>query len=224
MFIRQKKGIMESEIKDKRQEASKIIRNHIVWSMGAGAVPIPVADFFAVSAVQMDMIRRLANIYEVDFSEKEGKALISSVTSAGLARLGAKLVKFIPGAGTIVGAVTLSILSGASTYALGNLFKEHFETGGTILDFDPKRVKDKYDDLFEKGKEYVKQVKKDKPFDGSLIEDIKEDKIESIKIEEEESISVDQTLSKIKELMELKAQGAITDEEYEILKKRIVAG
>lgn len=215
---------MESEIKGKKHEASKVIRNHIVWSMGAGAVPIPIADFFAVSAVQMDMIRRLANIYGVDFSEKEGKALISSLTSAGLARLGARLVKFIPGAGSIVGAVTLSVLSGASTYALGNLFKEHFETGGTILDFDPKRVKDKYDDLFEKGKEYVKKVKNEKSPDGKIIAELPEDKVQTSHLAEGDSASVDQTLSKIKELMELREQGAITDEEYEILKKKIVAG
>ena len=57
------------------ESADKIIRNHIVWSMGAGLIPVPIADFFAVSAIQLDMVRQMCKLYDVDFKETEGKAV-----------------------------------------------------------------------------------------------------------------------------------------------------
>ena len=45
----------------------------------------------------------------------------------------------------------MSIVSGASTYAVEQVFKRHFETGGTILDLDTERFQRFYDEQFEKG-------------------------------------------------------------------------
>lgn len=215
---------MEIQNKDKSEASEKVIRNYVLWSMGAGAIPVPIADFFAVSAVQMDMIRKLSIIYEVDFREKESKAMLTSMTSAGIARVGARLVKFIPGVGSVIGALTSSVLSGATTYALGHIFRKHFDTGGTILDFDPKRAKSQYDELFEKGKQYVKEVRKDKDFDEILKDNpfdaSKSDMEQNPAIEDEKNIDV--ALTKLRELMQLKERGAITEEEYQNLKKKII--
>ena len=63
------------------------------------------------------------------------------------------MIKFIPGIGSVIGGVTMAVLSGASSYALGEVFKKHFETGGTFLDFDMKRLKKMYNEKFEKGKQ-----------------------------------------------------------------------
>ena len=49
---------------ERTKHADTIIRNHIVWSMGAGMIPIPIADFFAVSAIQLDMVRQLCKLYD----------------------------------------------------------------------------------------------------------------------------------------------------------------
>ena len=109
------------------ERAESAVRNHVIWSMGAGFIPIPIADFIAVAAVQLDMIRTISNIYGVDFKETEGKALVTSLTGSGLSRLGANaLIKLIPGFGSMLGGVSMSIVSGASTYALGQVFKTHF--------------------------------------------------------------------------------------------------
>jgi uncharacterized protein (DUF697 family) len=110
--------------KDRSKRAERTVRNHVLWSMGAGFIPFPVADFLAVAAVQLDMIRSISNIYDIDFKETEGKALITSLTGSGLSRLGASaLMKMIPGVGSALGGVSMSALSGASTYALGQVFK-----------------------------------------------------------------------------------------------------
>ena len=91
------KKMSSSNDKDKSKKAEKTIRNHVLWSMGAGFIPIPVADFLAVAAVQLDMIKSMSHTYEIDFKETEGKALITALTGSGLSRLGASaLVKMIP--------------------------------------------------------------------------------------------------------------------------------
>jgi len=159
---------------EKSKHADTIIRNHSVWSLGAGAIPLALADLAAVSAVQVDMIRSLCEVYEVDFSATKGKALVSSITSAALARVGAaSVVKLVPIAGTLVGSVTGGVLAGASSYALGTAFKTHLSSGGTILDLDPDRLKKVYRDQFEKGKEKVKEWQSERG-DEAVAEEVDE--------------------------------------------------
>lgn len=195
----------EFQKSNRSDHADSIIKNHMVWSMGAGFIPVPIADLFAVSAIQLDMIRQMCKLYDVDFKQTEGKALITALTGSGLARLGARAVKFIPGVGSILGGVTMAALSGASTYALGEVFKKHFETGGTFLDFDPQRLKNFYNEKFEKGKEVAEEMRK---------------KQENISKSVEASSAVD----KLKELADMKAAGILTDEEFETMKKKIIQG
>jgi len=56
---------------------------------------------------------------------------------------------------TVSGMVSMAALGGAGTYAVGKVFIEHFESGGTFLSFDPDKVREKFKALFEKGKEFV---------------------------------------------------------------------
>ncbi len=192
------------------EEANAIIKNHMMWSMGAGFIPVPIADIFAVSAIQLDMIRQLCNLYEVNYKDTEGKAVISSLTGSVIARVGARAVKFIPGVGTVIGGVTLAVLSGASTYALGEVFKRHFETGGTFLDFDPSRLKKVYDEMFEKGKTYARKIKNEQA------------KAEMELTKEETAGDNGDPVKRLQDLARLREEGLISDEEYETLKKRIL--
>jgi len=89
----------------RKENANSIIRNHMIWSMGAGFIPVPIADFFAVTAIQLDMIRQLSRLYDVDFKETSGKAIITSLSGASVARMGSRVIKFIPGVGSILGGV-----------------------------------------------------------------------------------------------------------------------
>jgi len=193
----------EKKITNNTDEANRIIKNHMIWSMGAGFIPVPIADFFAVSAIQLDMIRQMCKLYDIDFKETEGKAIITALTGSGLARLGARAIKFIPGVGSILGGVTLAVLSGGSTYALGEVFKKHFETGGTFLDFDPSRLKKYYDDKFEKGKEMARKVQKDQE-------------------QKEEVVQKSSLVEQLKSIAKMRDDGLLTEEEFEIMKKKIM--
>ena len=74
------------EKSDKSKHADTIIRNHIVFSMGASFIPFPIADMLAVSALQLDMIRQLCRVYDIDFSETQGKAIITALSGPILAK------------------------------------------------------------------------------------------------------------------------------------------
>ncbi|MBT8231251.1 MAG: DUF697 domain-containing protein [Saprospiraceae bacterium] len=210
----------ESEKKAKASHSNSIIKNHMIWSMGAGFIPIPIADFFAVSAIQLDMIRQLSKVYEVNFKETEGKAVITALTGSGLARLGARAVKIIPGVGSMLGGITLAVLSGGSTYALGEVFKKHFETGGTFLDFDPSRLKKYYDEKFEKGKQMAREMEKTEKVKRKKAEEV----ITEVETKEESTESkAKDVVSQLKALNELKNDGVITEEEFAELKKKLFA-
>ena len=199
-------------MEDKTTAANSIIKNHMMWSMGAGLIPVPIADVFAVSAIQLDMVRQMCNLYEVDYKETEGKAVISSITGSLMARVGARGIKLIPGVGSVIGGVTLAVLSGASTYALGEVFKRHFETGGTFLDFDPGRLRKVYDEMFEKGKKYAREIKKEEAKAVVADEDESED------ISPADASAID----RLEALAKLKRDGMLTDEEFTLLKKKLL--
>ena len=204
----------ESNPKDFRaKHADTVIRNHVIWSMGAGFIPVIIADVLAISALQLDMIRQLCRVYDIDFSETQGKAIVTSLTSSSLARIAARgVVKLIPGVGSVLGGVTLSIFAGASTYALGEVFKKHFETGGTILDFDSDRLKNLYKEKFEKGKKVAEEWRKQQ----QQKEVLPEEPLATT------ASNKDEVLHRIKELADLKASGAITEEEFEQMKKKLI--
>ncbi len=65
----------------------------------------------------------------------------------------------IPFVGSTLGALSMPVMAGASTYAIGKVFIQHFESGGTFLTFDPKAVKDYYAEQLKEGSVVAKQVK-----------------------------------------------------------------
>jgi uncharacterized protein (DUF697 family) len=193
---------------DRTNEAEQIIKNHVAWSMGAGLIPIPFADLLAVSGIQMDMIRQLCHLHDIDFKDTAGKAIVTSLSGSTMARMGAGAIKFIPGIGSVVGGLTMSVLSGATTYAIGQVFHSHFETGGTLLDFDVERLRKMYDDLFEKGKEYAEHVKKEK-----------EGNVKETEVQPQKGSLVEE----LRSLVELRESGAITKKEYDDFKKKLLS-
>jgi len=218
--------------KDSRERhADTVIRNHVIWSMGAGLIPILIADIFAVSALQLDMIRQLCKVYDIDFKETQGKALVTSLTSSTLARMGARsLIKLIPGVGSMLGGATVSMFAGASTYALGEVFKIHFETGGTILDFDPDRLTKKYREMFEKGKKVAVDLKgNDDDYvytndEEDVDVDVTEEVVaESITDSPEVVVNEDKdVLTRLKELGDLKEAGVLSEDEFAAMKKKLI--
>ena len=125
--------------------ASHLVDRLSLWSGAAGLIPIPLVDMAAVGGVQLQMLRRLSEIYGVPFSENRGKSIIASLAGAVIPASTAtttavgvgSLVKSFPGVGTAIGALTMPVFSAGATYVIGKVFIQHFASGGTLLDFNP---------------------------------------------------------------------------------------
>lgn len=160
----QKTGTAEKHEMTRGEKADAIVRTYMLWSMAGGIAPA-VVDTIVVSGVQIKMLHSLAKLYDVPFTQNMGKSVIASlaggVGSGSVSRGGlGTALKLIPLVGPIVGCVAMPVLAGASSFAIGKLFIQHFESGGTFLDFDPGKVRDHFAKLYAKGREVASNINK----------------------------------------------------------------
>ena len=182
---------------DKKKQAEGIITSHVLWSMGGGLIPLPLVDVATVTVVQLDMLEQLAKVYGVEYSVSIGRSFITALAGTTVAKIGASAIKAIPGIGTVIGTVSMSILSGASTYALGQVAVSQMAGGGSFMDVDMEWARKAYKEAFEMGKDVASKLEKDK----------------------NSASNVTDTLEK---LGELKEKGVITEAEFEAQKAKLL--
>jgi uncharacterized protein (DUF697 family) len=133
-------------------KALDIMRSYMGWSTGAGLLPLPGLDLAAIIGVQVKMLQSMAGVYGVPFQTNMVKPLIVALFNGGgaymLAAPAASMLKFVPLVGSIAGMLTMPALAAASCYATAKVFIQHFESGGTFLDFDPAKVREYYAQQF----------------------------------------------------------------------------
>ena len=160
------------------------------------------------------MIKQLCKVYDQDYEETSGKAFVGALTGTTLARIAASSVgsifKVIPVIGSALGGATVAAFAGATTYAIGQVIAQHFDSGGSILDFDSEELKDFYEEQVEKGKEVVEEWQ-------NTIEETLEEVTTST-----EDIFENELETKLAKLEELKEAGLVTETEYKRIKKRIL--
>ena len=158
----------ESSSSLREQLADRIIRENVLWAAGGGLIPVPVIDVLAITLVEVKMLRELAKLYNVPFREGQAKSIVISL-AAGFgaplvgAAIGASAAKFIPFAGYFMGMLAIPGVAAAFTYAVGKVFLQHFASGGTFLDFDPKKVRAYFARQFEEGKLVAAKIQTDAP-------------------------------------------------------------
>lgn len=106
------------------ERADELISNHVAGAAAAAAIPIPLFDLVAVTAVQLSLMRKLGRLYGADIGVDAAGALGVGVFGALLPRVAASALKILPGIGTIGGAVAQSALSGATTWALAQSLRD----------------------------------------------------------------------------------------------------
>ena len=182
---------------DKFSTADGLIKEHVVWSVGAGLVPVPIIDFVAVTAIQVDLIRQLCTLWDVNYDEGTGKVWVGALTGGALARIGASAIKAIPGVGSLLGGLSMSVASGASTYAVGQVVKKHLGAGGSMSNLNVDEAKKDYESELEKGKKVAKEAS--------------------------ESKASKDAFEKLAKLGELKEKGVITQAEFDAKKKELLS-
>ncbi len=145
---------------------NKVLRHHVWSAMGIGLLPVPLVDIPALIVVQLNLLRQLSRMYDIPFFHDAVRKILSSMIAGTLPivatpALATSLVKFIPGLGQAAGALTMSVIAGASTYAIGKVFIQHFASGGTFLTFDPDKVQAYYTEMFQEGQEVAANFKKE---------------------------------------------------------------
>jgi uncharacterized protein (DUF697 family) len=145
-----------SDVTEKEARASAIVRSNMGWSAGAGLLPLPGLDIAAIIGVQVNMLRQIAQVYEVPFKTNIVKELVAVLISGGgtvlVGGAAGSLVKSVPIIGTIAGMLTMPAVAAATTWATGRVFIRHFESGGTFLDFDPAKARAHYAEEFATAK------------------------------------------------------------------------
>ncbi len=115
-----------------------IIKKHVLMSSGSGLIPLPGLDVAAVTAIQVHMIRELAEAYEKPFEHQKVRSVLSALTFSTIARL------FSYGASTLFDpnerfgswseSLTNAAVMGFFTGAVGMIYSMHFAEGGTLDD------------------------------------------------------------------------------------------
>lgn len=142
--------------------AQAIVKKHTLASLSLGLVPIPLVDITALTVAQGNMLRSLANHYALPFSDLHIKSLITTTLGSSLPILGSigvsSVTKSIPGVGSLLGSASVSVLSGAMTYAIGQVFIAHFSSGGTMDDLDSLQAQQLFQRELVTGKRFAQKL------------------------------------------------------------------
>jgi len=149
---------VEAGVTSQADEATKVINTHVAMSAGFGLVPFPIVDVVAIGGTQYKMIGELARIYGQDASQERIRSAVISVLGGGVptllnATMLSSLVKGVPVVGAFLGLALLPAMAGVTTAALGRVFAQHFEAGGTLLSLDAKVIRAHFQAEFEALKE-----------------------------------------------------------------------
>lgn len=137
-------------------QAIATVNSYSKIAAGVGLLPGGLLNFAGILAVQVTMVWKIAN----QFGRTEGKdrirgsilSLIGSLIPGGIGHSAAAAIAAIPAliAGTVVYFVVTPVLAYAMTQAVGKVFIMHFESGGTLLTFDPKAFANYFMNEFKK--------------------------------------------------------------------------
>lgn len=147
-----------ASLEEKKRRAQAAVATATVAAAGEGAAPIPFSDCALLIPTQVSMIASITVIFGFDVNKSVITALLSSSIGAGGATVLGKTVvtnilKFIPGAGTIVGGAISASTAGVITAALGEAYiaimELVFKGEMSIDDLGTKKGKDKMTVLFK---------------------------------------------------------------------------
>lgn len=130
------------------------IANRWILTAGAssavvGASPIPGSDFIPLTGIQIGLMVKLSTLYGKPLSKDNAKELIIATIVGNIGKtIFRQVAKFIPGAGSVIGAS----VAGATTVALGYAVKYAHENN---IELNGEALKPLYDMFLQKEKEKV---------------------------------------------------------------------
>lgn len=150
-------------------ESLKIVSRHSKIAAVAGLIPGGPLNFVALLAVQIPMIWKIADKFDQKVTREQVRGVVVSLFTAvipgAIGQSAGMAIASIPAAiaGTVVYFVATPVLAYALTRAVGNVFIMHFESGGTLLTFDPKAFTDYFINEFKKAGGTISQAESVQP-------------------------------------------------------------
>lgn len=115
---------MTRELKNKCHAA---IHTATVAAGAAGAIPIPISDAIPITGAQILMITALGKAFGITLSQAAAKSIAGVALTQGAGRaIVSNILKMIPGAGTVLGAVIGAATAAALTETLGWIVADDF--------------------------------------------------------------------------------------------------
>ena len=151
-------NVQIASLDQKKRHAQKVVATTTLAATGVGAAPIPFSDCVALVPVQLSMIATITVIFGFDINKSILTIFLSSTIGAGGATVLGKtivtnLIKFIPGAGTVVGGAISAGTAGVITAALGEAYirimELIFKGEMSIDDLSTKKGKEEMATLFK---------------------------------------------------------------------------
>ncbi|MDN7242013.1 50S ribosome-binding GTPase [Planococcus sp. N028] len=151
LFLLEKKGkdiLFAKSMKEKSAAANRWIIGSGVSAGIIGASPIPGSDIIPLTSLQVGLIIRLSKLYDKPLTKKAARDMIVITATQTVGHtLYRQALKFIPGAGSVIGGTVAS----AMTLALGYGVKYAYENN-IAIDYDMIA------DLFDKYKKREKNA------------------------------------------------------------------
>ena len=120
----------------RRRRAVAIVERYANYSAIGGAIPVPLANAAAITAILVRMVKSLSELYGVPFERNRTRsvviALMGGALPTGIATIATSTITlFVPGV-NLLGLAVSSVTSGAYARSIGQLFIEHFENGVAV--------------------------------------------------------------------------------------------
>jgi uncharacterized protein (DUF697 family) len=120
----------------RRRRAVAIVERYANYSAIGGAIPIPLANAAAITALLVRMVKSLSELYSVPFERNRTRsvviALMGGALPTGFSTIATSTITlFVPGL-NLLGLAVSSVTSGAYARSIGQLFIEHFENGAAV--------------------------------------------------------------------------------------------
>jgi len=122
----------------RRRKAVAIVERYANLSAVGGAIPIPLVNAAAITALLVRMVKSLSDLYDVPFERNRTRSIVIGLMGGalptGFATIATSTLTYIVPGLNLIGLAVSSVTSGAYARSIGQLFVEHFESGAT-LDF-----------------------------------------------------------------------------------------
>jgi uncharacterized protein (DUF697 family) len=120
----------------RRRKAVAIVERYANYSAIGGALPIPLANAAAITALLVRMVKSLSELYAVPFERNRTRSvvigLMGGALPTGFATIATSTLSMVVPGLNLIGLAVSSVTSGAYARRIGQLFIEHFENGAPL--------------------------------------------------------------------------------------------